>query len=64
LTYIRKTLDLLPDQFFIAKLPQKPELPDMAGVFFDEERNALLSQRCGVFREVAKADRYAVFPDD
>jgi len=24
----------------------------------------LLSQRCGVIREVAKADRYAVFPDD
>jgi len=23
LTYIRKTLDLLPDQFFIAKLPKK-----------------------------------------
>jgi len=64
LTYIRKTLDLLPDQFFIAKLPKKPELPDMAGVFFDEERNVLLSQRYGVIREVAKADRYAVFPDD
>jgi len=64
LTYIRKTLDLLPDQFFIAKLPKKPELPDMAGVVFDEERNVLLSQRCGVIREVAKADRYAVFPDD
>jgi len=64
LTYIRKTLDLLPDQFFIAKLPKKPELPDMAWVFFDEERNVLLSQRYGVIREVAKADRYAVFPDD
>jgi len=55
---------LLPDQFFIAKLPKKPELPDMAWVFFDEERNVLLSQRYGVIREVAKADRYAVFPDD
>jgi len=32
--------------------------------FFDEERNVLLSQRYGVIREVAKADRYAVFPDD
>jgi len=64
LTYIRKTLDLLPDQFFIAKLPKKPELPDMAWVFFDEERNVLLSQRCGVIREVAEADKYAVFPDN
>lgn len=64
LTYIRKTLDLLSDQFFIAKLPKKPELPDMAWVFFDEERNVLLSQRYGVIREVAEADKYAVFPDD
>jgi len=64
LTHIKKTLRLLPDQFLMAKLAKKPELPDMAWVFFDSDRNVLMSQRCGVIREIAKADRYAVFPDD
>jgi len=64
LTYIKKALNLLPEQFVVAKLPRKPALPDMAGVFFDEERNVLMSQRYSVVREIVKPERYAIFHDN
>lgn len=58
--YIKKTLSLLPKQFLTAKFPAKPVLPDMAGIFFDDERNVLLSQRCEVVRKIAGIGKYIV----
>lgn len=60
---VKKTLNLLPKQFSMAKLSARPDLPDMAGVFFDSERNVLMSQRCGIVQEAAQADRYVLFKD-
>lgn len=61
--YIKKSLNLLPGQFIMAKFSDKPDLPDMAGIFFDPERNVLMSQRYGVVREAAKFDKHIVFSD-
>ena len=60
---VKKTLNLLPKQFSMAKLSTESDLPDITGVFFDSERNVLMSQRCGVVQKVAQADRYALFED-
>lgn len=61
--YIKKSLNLLPGQFIMAKFSDKPDFPDMAGIFFDSERNVLMSQRYGVVREAAKFDKHIVFAD-
>lgn len=61
--YIRKSLELLPEQLILAKLSDKPVLPDMAGIFFDDERNVLMSQRYNIVREVVKPDKYVRFLD-
>ena len=60
---VKKTLNLLPKQFSMAKLSTESDLPDITGVFFDNERKVLMSQRCGVVQKVAQADRYALFED-
>lgn len=60
---VKKTLNLLPKQFSTAKLSTESDLPDITGVFFDNERKVLMSQRCGVVQKVAQADRYALFED-
>lgn len=57
--YISETLKLFPEQLILAKFPSKPDLPDMAGVFFDEKRKVMLSQRCNVAREIVRLERYA-----
>lgn len=62
LVYIRKIQKLLPDQFLAAKFFKKIDPPDLAGVFFDSEKNMLMSQRYGVVQK--EVDKYDIFPDE